>query len=255
MRMRLLGPLAVSWKGLDIVPTAPKVRQLFAFLILNVNAMVPSAECIEELWGVDPPKSAMSTLQSYVRHIRSALEMAGGSEAEDLLLTRNLGYQVAGQHRVDWLEFCELAEAGQDAAAGGEDQRATELLSEALGIWRGPALADVTHGPLSSPHVVKLEETRKVVLEQRVEADLRLGKHRQLLGELESLTEEHPTHENIHAQHMVALYRSGHPQRALAVYRKLRALLIDTLGIEPTPRLRKLRQAIATREPRLALAT
>lgn len=253
MRMELLGPLAVSWKGLDVVPTAPKVRQLFAFLILNVNAMVRSGECIEELWGADPPKSAMSTLQSYVRHIRSTLRMAGGKEAEDLLLTRQLGYQVAGHHRVDWLEFCELAEAGQDAAAEGDDQPATELLSEALETWRGPALANVAQGPLSSPHVVKLEESRKVVLEQRVEADLRLGRHRQLLGELESLTEEHPMHENIHAQHMVALYRCGHPQQALAVYGQLRTLLIDTLGIEPTPRLRRLRQAIATREPRLAL--
>lgn len=255
MRMGLLGPLTVTWKGLDVVPTAPKVRQLFAFLILNVNAMVRSTECIEELWGANPPKSAMSTLQSYVRHIRRTLQLAGGKEAEKLLLTRNLGYQVVGDHSADWLEFCALTESGQDAVTAGDDRLATELLSEALETWRGPALADVTQGPLSSPHVVKLEESRKVVLEQRVEADLRLGKHRQLLGELESLTEEHPTHENIHAQHMIALYRSGHPQRALAVYRKLHALLVDSLGIEPTPRLRRLRQAIAIREPRLALAT
>ncbi|UVS81449.1 AfsR/SARP family transcriptional regulator [Actinokineospora sp. UTMC 2448] len=251
MRMSLLGPVVISAGGVDRAPTAPKVRQLLAFLMLNADTVVRSSECIEELWAHSPPKSAMSTLQTYVLEIRRTLRAAGGGDG--LLHTRNPGYQLDGR-RVDWVEFQRLASAGRAAAAAGDHRQASARLSDALALWRGPALADVNPGPLSAAKVIEFEESRKVVLEQRIEADLALGRHRELLDELEPLTAAYPTHESIHAQYMVALCRCDQSERALAVYQRLRAVLVDNLGVEPTPRLRRLRQAVLSQEPVLSSA-
>jgi DNA-binding SARP family transcriptional activator len=251
MGMGILGPLVFVRRGVSLVPSAPKVRQLLAFLMLNLNTVVRSSECMEELWGVQPPRSARSTLQTYVLHIRRMLKAAGVSCAETALMTCGAGYQLTDEGEIDRAIFQELAFSGRAAAAAGDDRQASALLSDALAVWRGHVLADVQVGPLSAAHVIELEESRKAVLEQRIEADLRLGRHRELLDELDALTAAHPMHENMHAQYMLALYRSGQPRRALAVYRRLSALLIDALGIEPTPRLRRLGQAILTGEPAL----
>jgi DNA-binding SARP family transcriptional activator len=250
METGVLGPLVLACHGTSFVPTAPKPRQLLAFLTLNANHMVRSSECISELWGSNPPKSAMSTVQTYILHIRQILRNASKVDLSGALVTRNQGYQLTvAPQDFDRFYFYKLADLGREAASGNDDEGAATLFARALSLWRGPALVDVQVGALSTAHLVELEETRKVVLEQRIEADLRLGRHVELLDELAALTAAAPTHENLHAQLMVALYRSGRPARALGVFRTLRQRLAETLGIEPTPRLRRLNDAILRGDP------
>lgn len=249
MKMGLLGSLSLLSGGSEFVPSAPKVRQLLAFLMLNTNVMVRLSDCVDELWDSAPPKSSTSTMQTYVLQIRRALKAAGATG--ELLVTRTPGYQLSGGY-VDWVAFTELTRSGRAAAGEGDDPAASALLAEALSLWRGPVLTDVDYGPLSGAKVIELEESRLVALEQRIEADLRLGRHDQLMDELDVLTEEHPTHENLHAQCMIAQYRSGYQSLALRTYDRLRAVLAESLGIDPTPRLRRLRRAIDTHASVLA---
>ncbi|MEU2503525.1 AfsR/SARP family transcriptional regulator [Streptomyces sp. NPDC007863] len=244
MKSGILGPLLLSDVEGNLVPSAPKPRQLLAFLMLHTPQMVRAGDCITELWGSTPPKSAMSTLQTYVLHIRQALR-GPHRDHSHLLLTRNQGYQLTLEPAgFDRFGFTDLTRRGRLAAAAGDHRTASELFTLALAQWRGPALSDVRTGPLSSPHLAELAETRQGVLEQRIEADLALGKHRELVDELSLLTARHPTHENMHAQLMVALYRSGEHQRAGDVFHCLRQALGDSLGIEPVPRMWRLYQAV-----------
>jgi len=243
MNSGVLGPLLLSDAEENLVPSAPKPRQLLAFLMLNTPRMVRADDCITELWGSAPPKSAMSTLQTYVLHIRQSLRAR--TDRSHLLVTRNQGYQLTLETTdFDRGRFTDLTKRGRMAAAAGDHRTASELFTLALAQWRGPALSDVRTGPLSSPHLAELTETRQGVLEQRIEADLALGKHRELVDELSDLTARHPTHENVHAQLMVALYRSGDRKRAGDVFHGLSQVLGDSLGIEPAPRMRRLYQAV-----------
>jgi SARP family transcriptional regulator, regulator of embCAB operon len=251
VEMGVLGPLVMNRHGISLVPRASKPRQLLAFLMLNANQTVRATECITELWGNQPPKSAMSTLQTYVLRIRRALRMAGD---EDVLLTRSQGYElVVAPPQLDRAVFEQWASAGREAVVAGKDQEAAALFRSALSVWRGSPLSDVRAGPLISMHLVGLRETRRVVLEQRIEADLRLGRHRELLGELSALAWKHRTDENVHAQFMLALYRSGRTPHALRVYRRLMRLLDAELGIEPSPRIQSLVAAIRSADPVLNL--
>ncbi|MEU6223419.1 AfsR/SARP family transcriptional regulator [Streptomyces sp. NPDC047042] len=244
MNSGILGPLLLSDTGVNLVPSAPKPRQLLAFLMLHTPQMVRASDCITELWSSTPPKSAMSTLQTYVLHIRQSLR-GPRRDRRHLLLTKNQGYQLALETTdFDRSRFTELTRQGRLAAAAGDHRTASRRFTLALAQWRGPALSDVCTGPLSSPHLAELTETRQGVLEQRIEADLALGKHRELIDELSDLATRHPTHENVHAQLMVALYRSGERKRASDVFHGLRRELGDSLGIEPVPRMQRLHHAV-----------
>jgi DNA-binding SARP family transcriptional activator len=243
LQVGVLGPMSLFIDGEKHTPSAPKPRQLLAILMLNANRIVRTSECVTELWGSQPPKSAISTLQTYVLYIRQILRSAP-TDCSHALVTRNHGYQLdVSPQASDRFRFESLARRGRDAAAG-DPARASRLLGEALRLWRGPVLADVPPGPIGSAHVVELDETRKSVLEWRIEADLRLGRHRELLTELDALTALRPTNENIHAQYMLALHRSGERSKAVDVFRRLRSRLSDSFGIEPQPRLRRLYEAI-----------
>ncbi|MFJ5552969.1 BTAD domain-containing putative transcriptional regulator [Streptomyces sp. NPDC093225] len=252
VRAGVLGPLSLVVDGENRTPSAPKPRQLLAFLLLNANRAVRASDCITELWGSHPPKTAMSTLQTYVLYIRQILRSPPADHSRTLV-TRNQGYQFALDPRAsDRLRFEALAARGREASAAGAPERATRLFADALAVWRGPVLADVTSGALSSPHIVELEEARTSVLQWRVEADLRLGRHRELLDELRTLAAAHPTHENIHAQYMLALHRSDRRDEALGVFRRLHSRLGDSFGIQPVPRLRLLYEAIDADDPVLS---
>ncbi|MFE0106922.1 BTAD domain-containing putative transcriptional regulator [Streptomyces sp. NPDC059009] len=249
--MGVLGSLMLAEGGENFIPSAPKPRQLLGFLMLNANRVVRATDCITELWGTQPPKSAMSTLQTHVLNIRQTLRTPR-VDLSDTLITRNQGYQLQVREQdFDRCRFMCLAKRGREAAADGRTALASQLFSDALALWRGPVLADVHTGPMSSPHLVELEETRKGVLEQRIEADLALGRHHDLLDELSTLAALHPTHENVHAQLMVALYRCGEPARASAVFQRLRRTLGESLGIAPAPRMQRLHQAVLSGSPLL----
>ncbi|MBW4717525.1 AfsR/SARP family transcriptional regulator [Saccharothrix obliqua] len=252
--MGILGSLVLTSHGVNFVPSAPKPKQLLAFLMTNANELVRASDCIVELWGARPPKSVMSTLQTYVLHIRQILRSAAPVDRSDILVTRNQGYQlVTGTDHFDRFRFERLVWAARWCVSVGDDERASDFFAAALGLWRGPALADVRPGRLSMTHVVELAEVRNAVVEQRIEADLRLGRHEELLDELSTRVSLHPTHENACAQYMVALYRSGDRDRALAAFERLRQVLGDTLGIEPAPPIRRLRHAILTADAVLDL--
>jgi DNA-binding SARP family transcriptional activator len=243
VQVGVLGPMSLLIEGENHTPSAPKPRQLLALLMLNANQIVRTSECVTELWGSRPPKSAISTLQTYVLYIRQVLRGAS-TDCSHALVTRNHGYQLdVAPQASDRLRFTSLARRGRDAATG-DPAGASHLLRAALELWRGPVLADVPPGPVGSAHVVELDEIRKSVLECRIEADLRLGRHRELLTELDSLATLHPTNENIHAQYMLALHRSGKRSTAVDVFHRLRWRLGDSFGIEPQPRLRRLYKAI-----------
>jgi SARP family transcriptional regulator, regulator of embCAB operon len=254
IRIRLLGPLSAHLGDTDIAPGAAKQRQILALLALNGGRVVTVGTLVEELWGDYPPRSFATTLQTYVLQLRNRLAAAAarGSRARELLSTRHGGYmleEAACQTDVD--EFGRLSLGGRTAAEKGDHLAASEQLGRALALWRGPALVDVRLGRVLELEATSLEETRLGVLERRIEADLVLGRHADVLGELTLLVARSPMNENFCGLLMTALYRSGHVGRALEEYQRVRAVLRDELGIEPCPWLRRLQQAILSGDPTL----
>lgn len=247
----VLGPLEVSIEGVSIVPTASKPSQLLAMLALNAGHVVTVQAMAEEIWGTDPPRSGVPTLQTYILKLRRMLNHAladdGDVSSKDVLSTRRSGYLLDVEpYAVDAMRYGQLSAAGRQAVNEGDHATAAHYLAEALRLWRGPALADVPTGPLLEIEARRLEEDRLGDHYLRIEADLKLGRHHQLLGELATLCARHPLLENFCNQHMVALYRCGRQSQALEAYRRLRTEMVDQLGVEPSPRVRNLHQAILT---------
>ncbi|MDI3409424.1 AfsR/SARP family transcriptional regulator [Streptomyces cavernicola] len=267
MDIEVLGALSVRENGASITPTAPKPRQVLALLALYADRVVPVATLMEELWGDNPPRSGRTTLQTYVLQLRdliaTALENepdpAQGSEekgerraAKDVLVTMPGGYLLAaGGGRSDVRDFEKLAGAGYRAMDAGDHAGAARQLRAALALWSGTALADVHAGPQLEMEIKRLDESRLCALEQCIEAELALGRYREVLSELTVLVSRYHTHESLHAQFMLALYHSGRRSEALEVYGRLRATLVRDLGLEPSVGLRRLQQSIlaASDEP------
>ncbi|MFJ3214140.1 AfsR/SARP family transcriptional regulator [Streptomyces flaveolus] len=258
MDIDVLGTLAVRENGVSITPTAPKPRQVLALLALNADQVVPVGTLTEELWGSTPPRSARPTLQTYILQLRELITTAlqqdtgesGGRSAKDVLLTVPGGYLLkSGEGVSDVREFDRLAGAGYRAMDADDPPRAARLLREALALWSGPALTDVHTGPHLVTQAKRLEESRLCALDQRIEADLRLGRHRELLAEMTVLVSRYPTHESLYGQYMLALYRSGRRGEALDAYQRLRATLVRTLGLEPSAALSKLQRSILMSGP------
>lgn len=247
MDFQVLGPLEILDKGHNVAPTAPKPRQVIALLIMRRNAVVQTTEFIDELWEDGPPVSALTTLQTYVYKLRKILVRHGGKE---ILHTRPGGYVLEipnsslDLHRVE-----SAAREGQASLENGDAAHARQILAEALSLWRAPALVDVDQGGILSSYATRLEEFRSRTLELRIEADLRLGHHRELVSELKSLVLTHPLHEHLHASLMIALHRSGRRHEALEIFRQLRRNMIEDLGLEPGEELRRLHQALLADAP------
>ncbi|MFB9235137.1 BTAD domain-containing putative transcriptional regulator [Plantactinospora siamensis] len=248
MRFQVLGPLQVTVDELDLTPTAPKPRQVLALLVMRCNEVVRLSELITELWGEDPPPSALPTVQTYIYKLRKALR-GHGVALPDPLLTRPYGYQlVIPEESVDARRFIRLAAAGQAAFEQADHATASQKLGEALALWRGAALADVSAGELLSARATGLEESRLDALRLRIRADLELGRHHTLISELKALTAQHPLNEEFHAQLMLALHRANRRSEALATYQHLRAVLHTELGTEPSVSLRELHRTLLTSE-------
>jgi DNA-binding SARP family transcriptional activator len=248
----LLGPLSAQLNGEEVAPSAAKQRQVLALLALNAGRVVTVPTLIEELWGDKPPRSYSTTLQTYVLQLRNALAAAapGDGSVRQALGTRHCGYLLEeGACRTDVAEFSRLAVAGRAAVEEGDHRTAAELLDRALKTWRGPALVDARTGPVLELEVASLEETRRGVLERRIEADLALGRHADMLGELTREAARNPIDENLCTFLMLALYRSGHVARSLEAFHRLRSELQGELGVEPCSRLRGLQQAILSGHP------
>ena len=257
IHIELLGPLSVHLNQVPVMPAAAKPHQLLAILTLNAGRVVTMSMLIEELWGDRPPPSATTTLQTYIFDLRKLLAtaMGPGKDPKWVLRTTHVGYLLDAQPcRIDIDEFDRLAGAGRTAAEAANYPVAAELLGRALAIWRGPALVDVRKGRVLELEALALEEGRLAVLSRRIEADLALGRHADILGELTALTARHPLDENFSAQLITALYRTGHTARALQEFRRLRSSLVDELGIEPSAQLQRLQQAMLSRDPSIDAA-
>lgn len=249
--INVLGSLEIAVNGVSVVPTASKPRQLLAMLATNAGRLVTSTALMDELWGDATPRSAPGTLQTYVLHVRKLIRAALPDDqahvAREFLATSHTGYLLRVEpEQVDAVRYTRLSTAGRAAGAAGDYVEAERLLSSALALWRGPVLVDVVAGSQLEIEAMRLAESRLTDLTLRIDADLRLGRHHQLLGDLAALCARHPYMENFRAQHMLALYRSGRPGQALAVYHEMSTTIRDQLGVDPSPRLRQLHRAILT---------
>jgi predicted ATPase/DNA-binding SARP family transcriptional activator len=245
MEFRLLGPVEVV--AGDPIPLGQRPRTVLALLLLDANEVVSTDRLIEGIWAEGPPPaSAAGSLQVHVHALRKAI----GAER---VVTRDPGYAIRVEPgELDVLRFERLAADGRRALHDGEAAQASSSLAEALALWRGPALADFRYAPFAQAEAQRLEEARTAVLEARIEADLQLGRHAGLVAELEALVAEHPLRERLRGQLMLALYRSGRQADALAAYQDARRGLVEELGIDPSPELRELEQAILRQDPALA---
>jgi DNA-binding SARP family transcriptional activator/tetratricopeptide (TPR) repeat protein len=249
---RLLGPLEVLRDGRPVSLGGRKPRALLAILLLHANEVVSADRLIDALWGESPPGAAGNTLQAHVSQLRKALGGKEGTPPNGRILTQRPGYVIqVHPEELDLARFEDLVDRGRRALAGRELDVAARLLREALGLWRGPALAEFAYEPFAESEIARLEELRLVAVEERIESDLAGGGHRELVPELEQLTAAHPLRERLRGQLILALYRAGRQADALRVYQETRRTLVDELGILPSPALQELERAILLQDPAL----
>jgi DNA-binding SARP family transcriptional activator/streptogramin lyase len=245
VEFRILGPLEVTDGGGEVSFDAPKQRALLGVLLLHPNEVVSSERLIDELWGERPPATATKVVQTYVSQLRRAL-------GADMIVTRTPGYVMrVDEGTLDAARFRHLTSEGRAFAVRGEHAQADERYREALALWRGPPLADVTFESFARNEVDRLAEERLDTLMDWIDCELALGRHDQLVAELETLVGEHPLRERLRAQLMLALYRAGRQADALAAYQDARRTLVDELGLEPGGELQAVERAILTHDAAL----
>ena len=244
LRFHLLGPLEARRDGVPVELGPRKQRAVLALLLLNANRVVPTERLIDGLWGDSPPDTARSALQVYIAGLRKALGADGS-----VLRTSSPGYVLDVQ--AGTLDLDRFTSLGEEARAATDPARRVALLDGALALWRGEPLGDLATEPFATAAADRLEQLRLTALEERVEAELELGRHTQAIGELNRLVAAYPYHEPFRAQLMLALYRSGRQADALAAYRAARESSMTGLGLEPGPALKKLERAILEQDPAL----
>jgi DNA-binding SARP family transcriptional activator/ABC-type branched-subunit amino acid transport system substrate-binding protein len=248
MEFRILGALEVTHDGRAVPVGGGRQRALLALLLLERNTPVSAERIVEELWNGRAPPTAPKVVQNLVSQLRRSLGDAG------LLRTRGHAYELAvPDTALDAARFERLVEDGRVALAAGEPERAAAVLREALALWRGPALGDLAGEPWARAEAGRLEERRLVALERRVDADLALGRHADVIAELETAIAREPLREGMRSRLMLALYRSGRQAEALEQFQDARRTLVGELGIEPGPELRRLHGAILEQDPALEL--
>jgi DNA-binding SARP family transcriptional activator len=245
VEFRILGPLEVSRDGEQLQLSGQKQRALLALLLLEANRVVSTDRIMDALWGEQPPRTAPTSLQNFVSQLRKLL-------GPETLVTKPPGYQLRLEpDQLDLERFRRLVEEGR---SGPPDARAAKL-EQALALWRGPPLADLGFEAFAQPEIARLEELRLAVLEDRIEAELEAGRHAEIVGELEVLADENPLRERLRGQLMLALYRSGRQAEALQIYHDTRRVLVDELGIDPSPSLQQLHGAILRQDATLDTGT
>ncbi len=251
--IRVLGPIEVLRDGQPVQPRSAKQRSLLAILLVNVNRVVSVEALIDSVWGDDPPATAAGVLQTYVSQLRKILEADGDvSGGWRVLLTVDPGYRlVVPPEQLDVARFESLVEQGCAALRDQRDSIAADCLRQGLALWRGSAFADVAADATVESEAVRLGELRVLATEARIEADLRLGSHAELVGELSHLVRVHPLRERFWGQYMLCLYRVGRQSDALAAYRQLRRILAEEFGLDPSPDLVRLELDILAQAPSL----
>jgi YVTN family beta-propeller protein len=245
---RILGPFEVRENGRPLAIGAGKQPALLALLLLDAGEVVSTERLIDALWGESPPASALNSVHVYVSQLRKVL-------GEGCVITRGRGYVLALEpEQLDLGRFERLLREGRELLGNDEAVRASEVLRAALGLWRGPPLADFASELFAQGEIARLEELHVAALEERIEADLALGRHAELVPELEALVRANPLRERPLAQLMLALYRAGRQAEALEAYRQARATFVADLGLEPGRRLQELERAILSQDSGLEIA-
>ena len=252
MEIRILGPLEIVAESGPVDVPNGKARLLLAALVVHANQVVSTDRLFDFLWRGRPPVSAVNTLQTYVSHLRHSLEPDRPPRKQGrMVITREPGYVLAvDPDRIDAARFERLVGEAR-LVLGSAPDRAAALLRTALSLWRGEPLADFTFEPFAQSEIIRLIELRLTTLEDRIEAELAIGRHAALCGELAQLVREHPLRERLAGQQMVALYRCGRQAEALRAYTDLREMLVEQLGIDPSTALVRLEAAILRQEPTL----
>ncbi len=251
MIAKVLGPLRASLDDVSIVPTAPMARRVLALLVLDQGRVVRIGTIERELWGANPPRSAATSVQNQVMRIRRAMDGSAPTGttrptvARDLLTTEPTGYRLdAPDGQFDIEHYRLLVGQAEQAEGVGQLTRASAVLKSALALWRDTPLSDLATGSVLQAHVLRLEEEKRSGLLHRISLDLRMRRHSEIIGELRELTGLDPYDELLHEYLMFALYFSGRRNDALSSYQGFRTALAEGVGLEPSPRLRELQQAI-----------
>jgi DNA-binding SARP family transcriptional activator len=241
----VLGPLAVRDGDADRTPRGPKIGKVLALLLLRAGEAVSVRTLAEELWDERPPRTAITTIRTHVYHLRKALEATEAGAGA--LRTEPTGYRISPlPGPLDAHEFVRATDQGHLLLRRGSAAEAATLLRGALDVWSGTALAGIDPGPVLTRHVEHLEELRVRALELRIEADMAVGRHRQLVPELRGLVAAYPLNEWFHARLIDALHRSGRRSDALRAYGAVRGLLDRELGLEPSADLQRMQQEVLT---------
>ena len=241
MEFRILGPLEIADGRRLRQVSGTRERALLAILLIHAGEVVSADRLIEELWGSDIPGNPSNALQVVVSRVRKALEVPG---SPSLLVTRKPGYALdVPLDELDAGRFGRLVAEAQQAGPA-DMTRAASLLAEALGLWRGPALTEFAAEGFAREEIARLEEERVRAIEMKADAELALGRHAELVGELQALVAAHPLRERLRGQLMLALYRSGRQGEALRVFQEGRGVLVAELGVDPGPELQELHQRI-----------
>jgi DNA-binding SARP family transcriptional activator len=247
VEFRILGPLEVWDEGGEVSLGGRRLRALLALLLLHPNEVVSADRLIDELWAEDSPEHAHAALRVNVSRLRKALP-------HTVIATRSPGYAIRVEpDELDLHRFERLVNEGRNLLARGLATDASNRLRDALSLWRGPALGDFSYESFARAAIARLEEVRLAAVELRIDADLALGRHHELVGELEALVAEQPLRERLRGYLMTALYRSGRQAEAIDAYHDARRILVDELGIDPSPALQELEGSILRQDPALAV--
>ncbi len=252
MRYEIMGGLRVRDGDAVSVVSARKMETLLAVLLIRSGQVVTVSQFTAELWGESPPRRATAALHVYISQLRKFLDRPG--RADNPITTRSPGYLLSlGDDTLDVHEFQQLMSQGRAAMKRDRYEEASAVLGDALSLWRGPVLSELRLGSVVNSFAAWAEEARLECIEMRMDADLVLGRHRELVSELYSLTAEHPLREAFHRQLMLTLYRSERQSDALRAYGNAREILNSELGIEPGRVLRDLQRSILQDDGRLDL--
>ncbi len=257
VEFKILGPLEVTADGRPLELGRRKQRALLAVLLVHANRTVSLEHLIDEVWGDDPPAQAIGSLQAYVSHLRRLLEPARPARSSArVLVSQPPGYRVmVAPEDLDAARFEALAAEGRRLLEAGVADRAGDTLGQALGLWRGPVLADFPDAPFAREERARLDGLRLGACEDRIGADLARGRHATVVAELDQLVAAHPYRENLRGLHMLALYRSGRQAEALGAFQETRRILNEELGVDPSPQLESLHQQILQHAPEINRVT
>ena len=251
MDYRILGSIEAIADGAAAELGPPKQRALLAILLMHVGEIVPTDRLIDLLWGERPPRTAGHSIQIYVSDLRKTLEPLAGDR---VIVTRQPGYQLlAERESIDAHRFERLVEEGTRTLESGDRDRGASLLRQALGLWRGPALSDFAYEEFAQPYIHRLHDLHLDAIEELAAVELEAGRTTDVVPLIDAAIRDDPLRERSRELQMLALYRSGRHAEALRSYQKLRELLDDELGLEPSPPLKRLQERILLHDRSLAL--